>query len=73
MTLCHAEVRCFTAQMLLGLMAMHAGHVIHRDLKPANIFVRLNRGQVRALQYSLSHVADLFLLSLCRFVYLFEF
>jgi len=48
------QVRCFTAQILLGLMAMHAGHVIHRDLKPANIFVRLNRGQVKIGDLGLS-------------------
>lgn len=48
------QVRCFTAQLFLGLMAMHAGHVIHRDLKPANIFVRLNRGQVKIGDLGLS-------------------
>lgn len=48
------QVRCFTAQIMLGLVAMHAGHVIHRDLKPANIFVRLNRGQVKIGDLGLS-------------------
>jgi len=48
------QVRSFTAQMFLGLMAMHAGHVIHRDLKPANIFVRLDRGQVKIGDLGLS-------------------
>lgn len=48
------QVRCFTAQILLGLMHLHGGHVIHRDLKPANIFVRLNRGQVKIGDLGLS-------------------
>lgn len=48
------QVRCFTAQILLGLVNLHSGHVIHRDLKPANIFVRLNRGQVKIGDLGLS-------------------
>merc|ERR1719197_525221 len=48
------QVRCFTAQIFLGLLQLHAGHVIHRDLKPANIFVRLNRGQVKIGDLGLS-------------------
>mmetsp|Transcript_5651 Transcript_5651/g.9449 ORF Transcript_5651/g.9449 Transcript_5651/m.9449 type:complete len:1003 (+) Transcript_5651:184-3192(+) len=48
------QVRCFTAQILLGLMSLHSGHVIHRDLKPANIFVRLSRGQVKIGDLGLS-------------------
>lgn len=48
------QVCCFTAQILLGLMSLHSGHVIHRDLKPANIFVRLSRGQVKIGDLGLS-------------------
>eukprot|EP00929_Paragymnodinium_shiwhaense_P059705 TRINITY_DN29888_c0_g1_i1.p1 TRINITY_DN29888_c0_g1~~TRINITY_DN29888_c0_g1_i1.p1 ORF type:complete len:953 (-),score=199.72 TRINITY_DN29888_c0_g1_i1:186-3044(-) len=48
------QVRRFTAQMLLGLLQLHSGHVIHRDLKPANIFVRLSAGQVKIGDLGLS-------------------
>jgi len=48
------QARCFTAQMLLGLLHLHSGHVIHRDLKPANIFVRLEKGHVKIGDLGLS-------------------
>eukprot|EP00928_Gymnodinium_smaydae_P020452 TRINITY_DN17902_c0_g1_i1.p1 TRINITY_DN17902_c0_g1~~TRINITY_DN17902_c0_g1_i1.p1 ORF type:complete len:991 (-),score=114.47 TRINITY_DN17902_c0_g1_i1:187-3159(-) len=48
------QVRSFVAQILLGLMHLHAGHVVHRDLKPANIFVRLSRNHVKIGDLGLS-------------------
>ncbi|CAE7388193.1 erkA [Symbiodinium natans] len=46
--------RRFCAQILLGLLHLHLGHVIHRDLKPANIFVRLKELQVKIGDLGLS-------------------
>ncbi|CAE7233103.1 erkA [Symbiodinium sp. CCMP2592] len=44
----------FCAQILLGLLHLHLGHVIHRDLKPANIFVRLKELEVKIGDLGLS-------------------
>jgi len=49
-----SQARSFCAQMMLGLLALHSGHVIHRDLKPANIFVRLQDGKVKIGDLGLS-------------------
>eukprot|EP00746_Dinoflagellata_sp_MGD_P003459 gnl/MRDRNA2_/MRDRNA2_106728_c0_seq1.p1 gnl/MRDRNA2_/MRDRNA2_106728_c0~~gnl/MRDRNA2_/MRDRNA2_106728_c0_seq1.p1 ORF type:complete len:1078 (-),score=215.52 gnl/MRDRNA2_/MRDRNA2_106728_c0_seq1:98-3331(-) len=53
MSLTEYQIRCFTMQMLLGILHMHSAHVIHRDLKPQNIFV-LQSGQLKIGDFGLS-------------------
>lgn len=48
-----AHVSCLTAQLLLGIQAMHSVGVLHRDLKPGNLLV--SRGcQLRITDFGLS-------------------
>lgn len=54
-----AQVRNYCAQMLLGLLHLHSGHVIHRDLKPANIFVRLSSDLIKIGDLGLSRGVEL--------------
>lgn len=48
------KAKIFSAQILLGLLHLHSGHVLHRDLKPANIFVKLTECQVKIGDLGLS-------------------
>ncbi|KAJ8603380.1 hypothetical protein CTAYLR_004283 [Chrysophaeum taylorii] len=48
-----AHVSCLSAQLLLGIQAMHSIGVLHRDLKPGNLLV--SRGcQLRITDFGLS-------------------
>jgi serine/threonine protein kinase len=46
-----ATVRIFTAQMLQGLVAMHARDIVHRDLKGDNILRDSNTGRVKIADF----------------------
>jgi serine/threonine protein kinase len=54
-TLNEYQIRCFTFQMLLGLLHLHSGHVIHRDLKPSNVFIR-HSGELKLGDLGLARV-----------------
>lgn len=58
MLLSAGQVCSFLAQMLLGLLHLHSGHVIHRDLKPANVFLRRD-GLLKIGDLGLSRGIDL--------------
>ena len=52
-----AHVSCLTAQLLLGVQAMHGLGVLHRDLKPGNLLV--SRGcQLRITDFGLSRYIE---------------
>ena len=55
--LTRAHVSCLTAQLLLGIQAMHRLGVLHRDLKPGNLLV--SRGcQLRITDFGLSRYIE---------------
>ena len=48
-----SSIRCYIAEMILGIEALHQNGIVHRDIKPANVLID-EEGHIKLTDFGLS-------------------